>query len=714
MLQRLLSFLCVPLLVAALAPAASAQGISQIRLMLHPNAASPGDLPAGELARLEGIAGVPLTLSGATRTGGLEFRLTQPVGTTDAAAILGRLRDDRGVLWAESIEPSIAPRIGTAGAPSQTPGSRLMVRLVGDPAPDWSTLLPRWAEMTGVPLTVQRQIGNIWVLSLPAAVPEDSLVQLAEQLQGDAQVQYADAATRAYPLLVPNDPNYPRQWALFDPVGGVNAPATWDLQTGNPSVTVAVIDTGITQHPDLAGRFLPGYDFITDAGMANDGNSRDPDPSDPGDGTVDNECGPGIPGEPSSFHGTFVSGLIAANTNNGVGISGLDWSAKILPVRVLGKCGGSFDDIIDGILWAAGVAVPGVPPNPNPARVINMSLGGTITCPQALQDAINAAMAQGTVIAVAAGNESTDALNSAPANCSGVITVGASTRQGDHASYSNVGQRVDLSAPGGDGAVQDWILSTGNDPAGPGLPVYEYAIGTSAAAPHVAAAASLLIARNANLTPGRIKDILINTTRPFAPGTDCSFGTMCGSGMLDISLAIQSTLPATSVAPAGTSPVVEFYRADLDHYFMSANSSETTFVDTVLGATFQRTGEVFYAWTDPVQAPINAQPVCRFYAGGLISSHYFTASAAECQFMIAQYAGAWALETPAAFYVLLPDLDGNCTAGMVPVYRFFDGRQDANQRHTIDLSVRRAMINRAWVPQGFGPNNVIFCTPAPV
>jgi len=714
MLQRLLSFLCVPLLVAALTPAASAQGMSQIRLMLHPNNASPGDLPAGELARLEGIAGVPLTLSGATRTGGLEFTLTQPVGTTDAAAILGRLRDDRGVLWAESIEPSVAPRIGTAGASSQTPGSRLMVRLVGDPTPDWSTLLPRWAEMTGVPLTVQRQIGNIWVLSLPAAVPEDSLVQLAEQLQGDAQVQYADAATRAYPLLVPNDPNYPRQWALFDPVGGVNAPAAWDLQTGNPSVTVAVIDTGMTQHPDLAGRFLPGYDFITDVGMANDGNGRDPDPSDPGDGTVDNECGPGIPGEPSSFHGTFVSGLIAANTNNGVGISGLDWNAKILPVRVLGKCGGSFDDIIDGLLWAAGVAVPGVPPNPNPARVINMSLGGTITCPQALQDAINSAMAQGAVIAVAAGNESTDALNSAPANCSGVITVGASTRQGDHASYSNVGQRVDLSAPGGDGAVQDWILSTGNDPAGPGLPVYEYAIGTSAAAPHVAAAASLLIARNANLTPGRIKDILVNTTRPFAPGTDCSFGTMCGSGMLDISLAIQSTLPATSVAPAGTSPVVEFYRADLDHYFISANSSEITFVDTVLGATFQRTGEVFYAWTDPVQAPINAQPVCRFYAGGLISSHYFTASAAECQYMIAQYAGAWALETPAAFYVLLPDLNGNCTAGMVPVYRFFDGRQDANQRHTIDLSVRRAMINRAWVPQGFGPNNVIFCTPAPV
>jgi serine protease len=714
MLQRLLSFLCVPLLVAVLASPAGAQPVSQIRLMLHPNAASPGDLPAGELARLQGIAGMPLTLSGATRTGGIELTLERPVSAADAAAMLARLRDDRTVLWAEQLEPSVAPRLGTARAPSQNLGSKLMVRLVGDPTPDWATLLPRWAAMTGVALTVQRQIGNIWVLSLPTPVSEDSLVQIAEQLQGDAQVKYADAATRAYPLLVPNDPDYPRQWALFDAVGGVNAPAAWDLQIGSPSVTVAVLDTGMTQHPDLAGRFLPGYDFITDAGMANDGNGRDPDPSDPGDGTHDNECGPGVPGEPSSFHGTFVSGLIAANTNNGVGISGVDWSAMILPVRVLGKCGGTFDDIVDGVLWAAGVAVPGVPPNPNPARVINMSLGGTISCPQALQDAINAAMALGTVITVAAGNESTDATNSAPANCSGVITVGASTRQGDRASYSNVGQRVDLSAPGGDGVVQDWILSTGNDPTGPGMPIYEYAIGTSAAAPHVAAAASLMIARNANLTPGRIRDIITNTTRAFAAGTDCSFGTMCGSGMLDISLALQSTLPASGVAPPGTAAVVEFYRADLDHYFISANPSEIAFVDTVLGAAFKRTGEVFYAWTDPVQAPLNALPVCRFYAGGLISSHYFTASPTECQYMITHYAGGWALETPAAFYVLSPDIDGNCASGMAPVYRFFNGRQDANQRHTIDLSVRRAMINRAWVPQGLGPNNVIFCTPAPV
>ena len=406
-----------------------------------------------------------------------------------------------------------------------------------------------------------------------------------------------------------------------------------------------------------------------------------------------------------------MSGIIGANSNNGVGISGLDWNAKLLPVRVLGKCGGTFDDIVDAITWAAGLPVAGVPPNPFPARVINMSLGGPIGCPQALQDAINAALTQGVVIAVAAGNESSDAMSSAPANCSGVITVGASTRQGDIASYSNFGLRVDLSAPGGDGLVQDWILSTGNDSSGPGNPIYEYAIGTSAAAPHVAAAASLLLARNANLTPGRIQDLLTGATRDFVNGTACGRTAQCGSGTLDISLALQSTLPGSAVAPPGTVPVIEYYNAGRDHYFLSADASEQAYVDRVLANVFQRTGELFYAWTDPVLAPLTAQPVCRFYAGGIVASHYFTASAAECQFIIASAGATWLLENPAAFYVLLPDVNGNCQTGTLPVYKFFNNRQDANQRHTIDLAVRRAMLNRAWVPQGIGPNHVAFCTP---
>ncbi len=711
MLQRLLHRLGLALLLAASAATAAAQDVSRIRLMLHPYAAAPGQLPSDALAKLQALAGVPIELSRTTRTGGLEFTLGQPLAGTDAAALLRRLREDRSVLWAESIDPLTTKAKALALSPFQ--GRKLMVRLVGDATPDWSVLLPRWTDLVGMPLSVERQSGNVWVLTLSEMVPEDLLGGMAEQLQIDSAVQYADPVLRAFPTRIPNDPLFSQQWALTGPAGGVNAPAAWDLQIGSASVTVAVVDTGITPHPDLAGRILPGYDFISDPGSANDGNGRDADPSDPGDATSDNECGDGIPGEPSFFHGTFVSGLIAADTDNGVGIAGLDWNAKILPVRTLGKCGGTFDDIIDGVLWAAGMPVAGVPPNPNPARVINMSLGGLGYCPQSLQDAVNTAMAQGAVVVVSAGNASVDVSNFNPANCSGVITVGASTRQGDIASYTNFGRRVDLSAPGGDGAMADWILSTGNDgTAGPGNPDYEFAVGTSFAAPYVSGTASLIIARNANLTPGRIREIIVDTTRLFAQGTDCGNRGACGSGLLDASLALQSTIPATSLAPAGTVPVIEYYRADKDHYFMATNPGEIAFVDAVLKNTFQRTGEVFYAWVDPLLAPLTAVPVCRFYSPDpLIDAHYYTASAAECQFIVARWPGIWSLELPAAFYVLLPDADGACPTSTLPVYRFFNNRQDANQRHTIDLSVRRAMINRAWVPEGFGPNHVIFCAP---
>ena len=710
MQQRSLFRLSLLLLLAAFAAAAAAQDVSRIRLMLHPYAAQPGQLPFNALVKLQALTGVPIEFSGKTRTGGLEFTLGQPLARADAAALLRRLREDRSVLWAESIDPSTAQAKTLTLSPFQ--GRKLMVRLVGDPAPNWNVLLARWTDLVGMPLSVERQIGNVWVLTLSEPVPEDLLDGMAERLQVDSAVQYADPVRRAFPTRIPNDPLYSQQWAL-NGAAGVNAQAAWDLQIGSASVIVAVVDTGITPHPDLAGRILPGYDFISDPTIANDGDGRDADPSDPGDATRDNECGDGTPGEASFFHGTFVSGIIAANTDNGVGIAGLDWNAKILPVRTLGKCGGTFDDIVDGVLWAAGVPVAGVPPNPNPARVINMSLGALGYCPQSLQEAVNAALAQGAVVVVSAGNASVDASNFNPANCSGVITVGASTRQGDIASYTNFGRRVDISAPGGDGMLADWILSTGNDgTAGPGNADYEFATGTSAAAPHASATASLIIARNANLTPGRIHDIIIGTTRPFAQGSACVIRDACGSGLLDAGLALQSTISATAMAPAGTVPVIEYYRPDKDHYFMTANPGEIAFVDAVLKNTFQRTGELFYAWVDPVLAPLTAVPVCRFYGNpALIDAHYYTASAADCQFIIARWPGIWNLEQPAAFYVLLPDANGACPANTLPVYRFFNNRQDANQRHTIDLSVRQAMLNRAWVPQGFGPNHVIFCTP---
>ena len=334
--------------------------------MLHPYAGEPGQLPPVANARLQTLAGLPLALAGTTRTGGLEFTLAQPLDADAAAALVQRLRNDRSVLWAETVTPGIRPQALAANADAR-PGQKLMVRLAAAASPNWAVLLPRWSALIGAAIAVDHQIGDVWVLKLPAAVPDADLATAASQLETDAAVQYADPVRRVQAQRIPNDPRFGSQWALTDAVGGVNAPAAWDLQIGSAAMTVAVIDTGITQHPELAGRVLPGYDFISDPASANDGNGRDSDPSDPGDNTGDGECGNGVPGESSSWHGTFVSGLIAANTNNDDGIAGMDWNAKILPVRVLGRCGGTFDDVAAAILWAVGAPVAGAPLNPNPA-----------------------------------------------------------------------------------------------------------------------------------------------------------------------------------------------------------------------------------------------------------------------------------------------------------------------------------------------------------
>jgi serine protease len=714
MSQNLIRRLVTALALAAIASAVHAETVSRIRLMLHPYAAASGELPEAANARLQTLAGVQLTLAGKTRTGGLEFTLAQPLDTATAKALIQRLRNDRSVLWAETVsDDAVVTAKMLAANPNAEPGKKLMVRLAAAASPNWSVLLPRWSSLVGSTISVDHQIGDVWVLKLAAAVPAADLANMASQLETDAAVQYADPVARVHAQRVPNDSQFPAQWSLTDPVGGINAPAAWDLQIGNASQAVAVIDTGITSHPELDGKVLPGYDFISDPDVANDGDGRDGDPSDPGDHTGDNECGPGVPGEASSWHGTFVSGLIAANTNNNTGIAGINWNAKILPVRVLGKCGGSFDDVAAGILWAAGLPVAGAPLNPNPARVINMSLGGQAACPQAVQDAINVVLGQGVVVAVAAGNFAIDVAQFAPASCSGVISVGASTRQGDRASYSNFGVRVDVSAPGGDGAQSDWILSLTNDgQTGPTFPTYAIGIGTSFAAPQVAGVASLMLARNANLTPGQVLGIISASARAFTNPAACALGPACGVGMLDAGLAVQATVSSAQTAPPGTMPVIEYYRQDRDHYFMTPNPDEIVKVDTVLSGIFQRTGQVFYAWTDPALAPPNAVPVCRFYSPlPLIDSHFYTALASECQYVISHWPGTWILENPAAFYVLLPDGAGTCQAGTVPVYRFFDNRADPNHRHTIDLTVRRAMINRSWVPEGSGPNAVAFCTP---
>ena len=700
------------LLALALVAPAWAATVPGLRVMLHPNAATRGTLPDAMHAKLERIAGTSLTLTGTTRTGALELATPSPIDDATAARLAKALREDRAVLWAEPHRDARpVPKAANKDARYNRLGRQLMVRLADGVAEDWSTLAPRFAELVGMPIAAERKVGNVWLLSVANARTPEALAELAKSLEQDGSVLYADPVRRMYPQFTPNDPLFPVQWSLQDPVSGVNAQTAWDLQQGSAGLAIAVIDTGIVDHPDLAGRVLAGYDFVSDAADARDGDGRDPNPRDEGDWTSANDCFPGWPGADSFFHGLFVAGLIAATPNNGIGIAGLDFNAKIVPVRALARCGGTEADVFEAMLWASGVPVAGVPPNPNPARVINMSLGGFGSCSAAVQEAVDDAIAQGSVVVVSAGNEASDVMDFSPSNCSGVITVGASNSVGDRTGYSNFGSRVDISAPGGDGSDETTLmLSTyAEGLTAPGAPTYAIAAGTSFAAPLVTGAVSLMLSRNGNLTSGRVLSILQGTSREFPFATSCRAGTVCGAGLLDVGVAIASTIPATQTIPPNAVPIIEYYRPDIDHYFITADVNEVAFIDTFLRGTFQRTGVVFFGYLDAFLAPPGVRPVCRFYAGGIINSHFFTASAAECQFVQQHWAGTWFLETPAAFFIEVPNGEGACRDGTIPVYRFFDNRQDANHRHTPDLSVKRAMINRGWVPEGV--NGVAFCSP---
>lgn len=227
---------------------------------------------------------------------------------------------------------------------------------------------------------------------------------------------------------VVSDPLYHQQWHYHQSGVGIHVQQAWPQATG-ADVVVAVLDTGILAHEDIADRLLPGYDFVSDLFRANDGDGRDPDPSDPGDWCP-------LDAVPiSSWHGLHVAGTVAAVTDNGVGVAGTARNARILPVRVLGRCGGSSFDITDAIRWAAGVSVPGVPDNPYPAQVINLSLGGSGPCDADYTDAIAQARERGATVVVAAGNSGVDSADFRPANCEGVITVAATNRNGALASF---------------------------------------------------------------------------------------------------------------------------------------------------------------------------------------------------------------------------------------------------------------------------------------
>jgi serine protease len=434
-----------------------------------------------------------------------------------------------------------------------------------------------------------------------------SSAALAQRLAREADVEYAVVDHRRRALLVPNDPLYLSggtagpavgQWYLREPtatvVSSIDAPGAWDLTTGSDGLVVAVLDTGVRfEHPDLAGKLLAGYDMIHDAAVANDGSGRDSDASDPGDwvsqadidsGTLSGiGCTAADIGN-SSWHGTLTSSLIGAATNNGIGMAGVAWGVKLLPVRVLGKCGGYDSDIIVGMQWAAGIAVPGVPANTTPARVLNMSLGGDGACDASYTSAMSVITAKGVVVVASAGNSEGLAVGS-PANCPGVIAVAGLRHIGTKVGFSSLGPEVTISAPGGNcvnttGPCLYPILAASN--TGTTVPVAStytnstnVSVGTSFSAPLVSGTVALMLSQQPTLTPAQVIAALKSSARPFpTSGADstvtqcqppsatkqdecyCTTST-CGAGMLDAAAAVavvSAVLPHIDVSPA--SPVV--------------------------------------------------------------------------------------------------------------------------------------------------------------
>ena len=384
---------------------------------------------------------------------------------------------------------------------------------------------------------------------------------LARQLAADPDVEWAVPNGRKRVLSAPNDPYYLQgpavslnnrsggpdsgQWYLRAPDAtlrsAIHIEAAWAQTTGSSSVVVAVLDTGVRfEHPDLGrsasgGPLLPGYDFVEIVDVANDGDGRDGDPSDPGDWTTAAEnnnasgqfyaCGPfdAITGRyqatNSSWHGTTTASVVAARTNNSLGMAGTAPGVKVLPVRVLGKCGGYDDDILAAMRWAAGLSVPGVPDNPNPAKVINMSLGGEGECTRAYQDAIDEILARNVSIVAAAGN-SAGAPVSTPANCNGVIAVLALRHAGTKVGFSDLGPQIAIAAPGGncinldagEPCLYPILTATNAGIRGPEgstwTDAFNASVGTSYSSPLVAGVAGLMVSAKPSITPAELLSLI--------------------------------------------------------------------------------------------------------------------------------------------------------------------------------------------------------------
>lgn len=575
-------------------------------------------------------------------------------------------------------------------------------------APPPDALVAQLNSVAGGELSYQRAMSmGFHVFRFATPKPLSEAGAILERLRALPEIEQVTEDLRTSRDLTPNDVAFPTQWnmqSVYTYGGAANLPAAWTMTTGSASTVVAVIDTGITAHPEFQSRILPGYDFISDPVNANDGNGRDSDASDPGDWTAKHECGYGEPAYTSSWHGTHVTGIIAAAGNNWSGMAGVNWRTRILPVRVLGKCGGSVSDIIDGMLWAVGLEVPGVPTNPNPAQVLNLSLGGWSPsgCTSAYEEALNRVRATGALVVAAAGNDDNESAYVVPAACEGVMTVGAIDHDGYRASYSNysVVNAVSVSAPGGDisyyGTDGSGIYSTVNSGTkGPVASSYAYYQGTSMAAPHVSGIAALALAQDPQISPELLYYSIYLSSHDFPRDSICSSYAetylLCGAGIAD---AYQTLLTVMGLQPYLL--VTEYYNVDIRHYFRTGARSDSAFILAGnAGKGWRDTYDYFLAWRD---ASSGAQAVCRFYAKGP-NSHFFTADAKECE-DVKGYPG-WVYEG-IAYYVKVPK-NGVCPSDSVPVHRLYNNRfifNDSNHRFTTDMDVVTRMTQAGWIYEG--------------
>jgi serine protease len=382
------------------------------------------------------------------------------------------------------------------------------------------------------------------------------LSTLAQTVAQDPRVEYAEVDEKVYSHFLPNDTLFAAQQgnlqSAYAVPGAADLPNAWGRSVGGvpvsgAGVTVAVLDTGYRPHADLAANIVGGYDFISQDGFndfttANDGSGRDSDALDPGDwNTQASLCDV----QNSSWHGTHVAGIIGAVGNNNTGVIGVAYRAKILPLRVLGVCGGYTSDTAAAMQWAAGLTVPGVPANPNPAKVINMSFGRSGQCSQTYKDAITAVRNAGTTIVVSTGNDSSTTTITQPANCEGVIAVTAHTSLGANTDYANIGPGTSISAMGNN------IYTTGNTGTTvPAADSYDSKSGTSFSAPQVAGVAALLVQLKPGISPAEVQTIIMNSARPHPVGTMCSGRTDCGAGLLDAFRAVYTLLQAQGIANA--------------------------------------------------------------------------------------------------------------------------------------------------------------------